>query len=288
MTYPKVSIIILNWNGLKNTIECLESLKKITYPNYEMIVVDNASEGNDADILEEKYKDYIRVIRNKENLGFAGGNNVAIRQVLKEGKSDYILLLNNDTIVEPNFLNELVKHYDELTGICAPLIFNYYNQNEIWSSGGKFDILKGTYSNSKKPIKGKQKETSFITGCCWLLKKEIFQKIGLLDERYFLYSEDVDFCYRLRKKGYKLKIIPSSVIFHKVSKGTSKKPFLMYYYFHRSKLIFIDKNYSGLKKFFYLNLNKIIRYLRIFEYSIKGDKELSRAIKIALKEYKNI
>jgi len=109
MQHPKVSIIILNWNGLKDTIECLESLKKITYPNYEVIVVDNDSKGNDADILEERYKNYIRVIRNKENLGFAGGNNVAIRQVLKEEKSDYILLLNNDTIVEPNFLEELIK-----------------------------------------------------------------------------------------------------------------------------------------------------------------------------------
>ena len=95
--YPKISIVILNWNGLKYTIECLESLKKSTYPNYEVIVVDNGSKGNDADILEEKYKGYIKLIRNKENLGFPGGSNIAIKQIIAQGESDYVLLLNNDT-----------------------------------------------------------------------------------------------------------------------------------------------------------------------------------------------
>jgi len=148
MQHPKVSIIILNWNGLKDTIECLESLKKITYPNYEVIVVDNDSKGNDADILEERYKNYIRVIRNKENLGFAGGNNVAIRQVLKEEKSDYILLLNNDTIVEPNFLEELIKIalQDEKIAIIGSVIADHY-------------IKKITFTNSKidKKLKAKAK-----------------------------------------------------------------------------------------------------------------------------------
>jgi len=282
----KVSIIILNWNGLKDTIKCLESLKKITYPNYEVIVVDNGSEGNDADILEEQYKDYIRVIRNKENLGFAGGNNVGIRKVLEEGKSEYILLLNNDTIVKENFLDELIKYYDYKTGICAPLILNFYNQNEIWSSGGKFNIFTGTYSNDTKRNKGAQKETDFISGCCWLVRIDVFKKVGLLDEKYFLYSEDVDFCYRLRQQGYKLKVILSSIIFHKVSESTKNKSSIRYYYFHRSKLIFINKNYNGFKHFFYLNVNRFIRYIRILEYSLKGKKEIARSIKKALKEYK--
>lgn len=285
---PKVSIIILNYNGWKDTIECLESLKKITYPNYEVLVVDNASKGNDIEILEDRYKDYIRLIQNKENLGFAGGNNVAIKEVLKEGKSQYILLLNNDTIVKENFLDELVKYYDDKTGICAPLILNFYHQNEIWCSGGKFNIFTGTYSNDTKKIKGPQKETNFISGCCWLTRNDIFQKVGLLDERYFLYSEDVDFCYRLRQQGYKLKIIPSSIIFHKVSESTKNESSIRYYYFHRSKLIFINKNYNGFKHFFYLNINRFIRYIRILEYSLKGKKDIAESIKRALKEYKYV
>jgi len=288
MNNPKVSIIILNWNGLKDTIECLESLKKITYPNYEVIIVDNGSEGNDADVLEEKYRDYIKLIRNKENLGFAGGNNVGIRKVLKEGKSKYILLLNNDTVAERDFLYELVKYYDESTGICAPLIFNFYKLNEIWSSGGEFNILKGIYSNSTREIKRNQRETSFISGCCWLVREEIFRKFGLLDEKYFLYSEDMDFCYHLKKASYKLKVIPSSVIFHKISRTVKKDSPLLFYYFHRSKLIFLRKNYKGFKKLFYLNLNIIIRYLRAFEYFVKRQKELSKSIKKALQDYKYV
>src|SRR3989344_2445038 len=95
MKNPKVSIIILNWNGWKDTIECIDSIKKISYPNYEIIVVDNASRGDDVNILKNKFWDFIRLIKNKENYGFAKGNNIAIKQVLKENKSDYVLLLNN-------------------------------------------------------------------------------------------------------------------------------------------------------------------------------------------------
>ena len=97
MNQPKVSIIILNWNGLKNTICCLQSLKKITYQNYEVVVVDNGSKNKQADVLEERFKNYIHLIRNEENLGFAGGNNIAIKKVIAERKSEYVLLLNNES-----------------------------------------------------------------------------------------------------------------------------------------------------------------------------------------------
>ena len=350
------AVIILNWNGWKDTIECLESVFRNTYPNYQVIVVDNGSnncsiekikawaEGKQEVLtpepshplyylshppvkkpipyiyytreeaeksgsfrLEEKaIKEWqeqrkssnkeldptsaypLIIIQTGENLGFAGGNNVGIRYTIKKDEYDYILLLNSDTAIKPNFLNELVEYYDDSTGICAPIIFKYYEPKEMWSSGGKLNIFTGTYSNIAIKVKEKQRETNFITGCCWLIKQEIFKKIGLLDDAFFLYSEDVDFCYRLKQAGYKLKIIPSSSIFHKISKTTGVDSPLMFYYFHRSKLMFIYKNYSGIKKFFYLNLNIAIRYLRIFEYFIKGKKSLSKSIKKALREYKNV
>lgn len=354
--WPKVGIIILNWNGWKDTIECLESVFRNNYPNYQVIVIDNGStdgsiekikawaegkqevltpevthplyhlshppvkkpipyiyytreeaeRGGNLKLEEEITKEWqgyrkennkelsptsiypLIFIQTGENLGFAGGNNVGIRYTVKKNEYDYILLLNNDTVVELNFLNELVEYYDDLTGICAPVIFKYYKLSEMWSSGGKFNIFTGSYTNITTKIKEKQRETNFITGCCWLIKQELFRKIGLLDNTYFLYSEDVDFCYRLRQSGYKLKIVPSSSIFHKISKAIGIDSPLMFYYFHKSKLMFIYKNYSGIKKYFYLNLNIVIRYLRIFEYFIKGKKSLSKSIKKSLQEYKNV
>jgi len=355
--WPKITIIILNWNGWEDTIECLESVFRNTYPNYQVIVVDNSStngsmekikawaEGKQKVLTPEPFHplyylshpivkkpiSYICYIRKKaerggditleekvtkewqerrktnskelnptspyplifiqtgENLGFSGGNNVGIRYTIKKDEyNNYILLLNNDTVIKPNFLNELVEYYNDSTGICAPIIFKYNDTNKIWSSGGKYNIFLGTYANIATLIKEKQRETNFITGCCWLVKQKLFKKIGLLDDAYFLYSEDVDFCYRLKQAGYKLKIIPSSSIFHKISKTTGVDSPLMFYYFHRSKLMFIYKNYSGIKKFFYLNLNIAIRYLRILEYFIKGKEPLSKSIIKALREYKDV
>jgi len=347
--WPKVAIIILNWNGWKDTIECLESVFRNTYPNYQGIVVDNGSTDGSIEKIKawaegkqevltpelnhslyhlshppiEKPIHYIYYsreevekgdnfkkgvelisdwnIKNKrisiqyplvliqidKNLGFGGGNNVGIEYyIFSKNDYDYILLLNNDTIVKPNFLNELIKYYNGETGICAPIIFKYYKPNEIWSSGGKYNIFLGTYSHIITEIKEKQRHTDFITGCCWLIKIEVLKKIGLLEDAYFLYSEDTDYCYRLKRAGYKLKIISSSVIFHKVNKTTSKNLPLMFYYLHRSKLMFIYKNYKGFKKYFYLMINIAIRYLRIFEYFTKGKKSISKSIRKALREYK--
>ena len=105
---PEVSIIILNWNGLEDTIECLESLKKITYPNYKLIIVDNGSEGNDVAVLRHRFGSYIHIIEKDKNYGFTEGNNIGMRYALK-GEARYILLLNNDTIVDPDFLSNLIK-----------------------------------------------------------------------------------------------------------------------------------------------------------------------------------
>ena len=121
---PKVSIIILNWNGLDDTIECLESLQKITYPNYEVIVVDNGSRGNDAQVLREKFGDYIELIQNDKNYGYTGGNNIGIRYALHNSSWDYFLVLNNDTVVESGFLTELVNIAESApsSGIAGPKI----------------------------------------------------------------------------------------------------------------------------------------------------------------------
>lgn len=270
MTSPKVAIIILNWNGLKDTIECLGSLKKITYPNYQIIVVDNGSKGNEADVLQEKYKNYIKVIRNKENLGFAGGNNVAIREVLKKGKSEHILLLNNDTVVEPNFLDELVKtaESDSKVGIVGGKILYYNDPNKIWYAGGKLDLIRGSGYHFQKESPKKEREVTFITGCLMLIKKEVLEKIGLLSEEYFLVAEDVDYSYRYSRAGFKLKVNNNAVIYHKISstlKGTGSP--IEVYYNTRNRVYFMTRKIRNpfyiLTFFIFFLLSRIIK---IFQF----------------------
>src|SRR4030042_2187559 len=136
---PKVSIIILNWNGLEDTIECLNSLKKITYPNYKVILVDNGSKGNDARVLREKFGDYIHLIENDRNYGYAKGVNIGIRYALANSASEYILLLNNDTVVAPDFLNQLVKlaESDSSVGIVGPKTYYYGSSSRLESIGAR-------------------------------------------------------------------------------------------------------------------------------------------------------
>lgn len=241
MAYPRVSIIILNWNGLKDTIECLDSLKEITYPNYEVIVVDNASIQNEAVLLQKKYGGYIRTVRTKKNLGFAGGNNVGIRQVLREENSKYVLLLNNDTVVKPNFLDELVKVGEQSgkIGMIGGKIY-YYQRDKIWYGGGRINVIALRAPHNTKEFSD-IRNTSFVTGCLMLIKIKVFKKIGLLSEDYFLTVEDWDFSYRVRRK-FSMKVTPYAVIYHKVSTSTGgEKSSFNTYYCHRNKWIFLNK-----------------------------------------------
>lgn len=235
----KVSIIILNYNGLKDTIECLKSLKKITYSNYEIIVVDNGSKGNDADILEEKYKNYIKVIKNKENLGFAEGNNVAIRKVIKEGKSDYILFLNNDTFVKSNFLNKLIncaERYPEAGSIQLKMILakfpQYIDSIGLELSKTGFGFNRGAYKDSK--LYNKEEE---IFGCCAgaalyktkALKDVIFDN-EIFDKDFFAYYEDFDLALRLQYAGWKSWYCPKAVVYHiRGATGGVRSKFTAYY-----------------------------------------------------------
>jgi len=236
---PKVSIIILNWNGLKDTIKCLESLKKITYPNYEVLVVDNGSKENDADILEEKYKAYIKLIKNKENLGFAEGNNVAIREILKEGNSEYILTLNNDTVVEPNFLDELIgcaKRHSNAGSIQPKMILKEF-PNYIDSVG--LELSKTTYGFNQggyQPLNLFLNEEE-ILGCCagaCLYKAEALKDVKINDEifdkDFFAYYEDFDVALRLQWAGWKAWYCSKAIVYHqRGATGGVRSKFTAYY-----------------------------------------------------------
>ncbi|OGZ34463.1 MAG: hypothetical protein A2Y98_04010 [Candidatus Portnoybacteria bacterium RBG_19FT_COMBO_36_7] len=241
---PKVYIIILNWNGCNDTIECIESLKSVTYPNFSVVVVDNASSDNSIDVIPRKYRD-IAFIEVKKNMGFAGGNNIGIKYALEHG-ADYILLLNNDTTVEPNFLSELVNvaQANKKIGILGPKIYFYSEPAKIWFGGGRLNLIKtkGTHIDylkidNKEQPPGKPRETRYITGCCLLIKKDTVSKIGMISEDYFLYYEDADWCVRAKKAGWKIIFVPSSVIYHKQSRSTDEYSFPYIYYHSRNGLI---------------------------------------------------
>jgi len=218
----RVSIIVLNWNGVRDTVECLESLKKITYPNYEVIVVDNGSTGDDADVLEERFGDYIHLIRNDENYGYAGGNNTGMRYALENSAPEYVLLLNNDTTVAPCFLERMVEVAggDDGTGIVGPKVYYHAFPDRIWGAGGRVSMRTGRtfHIGMKETDRGQYdagREVDYIPGCCLLVKAEVIKKVGLLDESYFCYWEETDYCFRAREAGYRSVYVPEAKIWHK-------------------------------------------------------------------------
>ncbi|MCK5491011.1 MAG: glycosyltransferase family 2 protein [Candidatus Pacebacteria bacterium] len=253
----KVHIILLNWNNEEDTIECIESLKKINYNNYKIIVVDNGSEKESILKIEKQYFD-LCIIKNENNLGFAGGNNIGIKYAINNN-ADYVLLINNDTIVDENFLTELVEvgETDEKNGLLGSKIYFHSEKNLIWSAGGKVNWLKnkGTHIGLDEIDDGQYdeiKEVDYLTGCCLLIKREVIEKIGVLEEDYFLYYEDTDFSLRAQNVGYKCIYVPASKIYHKISRSTKPGSASYIYYHVRNGLVMAKRTGSS--------LNKIILY----------------------------
>jgi len=224
--YPKVSIVVLNWNGLEDTLECLGSLKRIDYPNYDVIVLDNGSEGDDAKSIEERFRNFVYLVRCEKNHGFAQGNNIAVQEALIRTDPDYILLLNNDVVVDSKFLTELVNvaESDPQIGIVGPKIYMYgssildsagslYTNIGSCRSRGHLEKDKGRYTLEEVPM---------ITACCMLFRREILDKTYLFDPFFFLYYEEFDFNIRVRRLGYRIYYTHRSVVYHKFSRSTKK------------------------------------------------------------------
>ena len=213
----KVAIIVLNWNTYELTKKCLKSLSRVSYENFQIILVDNASRDESGSKLNREFKPK-KYFSNSKNLGFTGGNNIALENLDKS--FDYVLLLNSDTEVEANFLQPLVTRMasEPNTGAIQPVIFNYKNSKTIWNAGGSFNRFLGT---SDTIGKGKQfdslvkeKFTEWISGCCILIRREALEKVGLLDDRFFAYYEDVDWSLRMKESGFDLGVEYKSIIFH--------------------------------------------------------------------------
>ena len=286
---PSVSIVLLNYNGYNDTIECIKSLKNITYNNYKIVIVDNNSTDNSEIEIKKfiKNDDNIQFIQSYKNLGFSGGNNIGIRYAL-ENNADYICLLNNDTIVETNFLSELVNSMekDNKIGVAAGKIMYFEDKDIIWSAGGFISEIKSLGEHYGIDIKDSKQfddtiEVSFLTGCLQLIRKEVFEEIGMYDDIYFLYMEDLDFCKRVTRKGYKLMYIPQSKIYHKVSAsiGGFESP-LQLYYVTRNRILFNKKNQNNFIKSILFYAFMIIKMLiepfrkkENYKYMLEGIKD---------------
>ncbi|MFA5993514.1 MAG: glycosyltransferase family 2 protein [Parcubacteria group bacterium] len=256
LNQPKVFIVVLNYNGKEVIKKCLTSLFKLDYPNFEVVVVDNDSTDGSLELAKGCFS-RANFIKNAKNLGYATGNNVGIRFAL-ERMADYVLLLNNDTEVENDFLNKLVEvaESEEKIGLLSPVIFDGKTK-EVWFAGGEI-LWNRMSSQHKKQVPAQDYyESEFITGCSMLVRASVFREIGLLDEDYFLYWEDADFSLRAKKQGFKNVVVSSSWIYHFEASEKNKKNKI--YWLVLSGLIFFKKNTSWHKKYWietYLTMRK--------------------------------
>lgn len=292
-----LAVILVNYNNSDDTIDCVNSLKNSTYNNFIVIVVDNGSNSKDKEYLSrEAEKSNFVLISSDKNLGFSGGNNLGIKYAL-EHNADFLLLLNNDTVVKEDFLKNIVASYSALSQngkekvIVSPKINYFYDKNKIWYCGGTWNPFLGRIThigiNEQDSARfSKNKEVSFETGCCMLIPAEAIKQVGLMDEEYFLYCEDTDYCLRLRKTGYHLWVVPSAVIYHKVSASTKKdqshSPSAIYtYYAVRNKQYLIDRYVSD-------PLKPIARFYSRLEISwkIKKREYDPTVVEKALADYK--
>lgn len=254
--FPNIFILVLNWNGYKDTIECVESLQRLAYPNYEIVLIDNGSTDGSQNILKDRFKE-LTLIENEENLGFADGNNVGIKHALRHN-ADYIFLLNNDATIAPDALSYLVDFAEENTeiGLVGPKILFYNDPDKIWFAGGIVDLMTGvTHRGYGQRDDGKfdeLAEVDYITGCALLIKSEVIRKIGLMSSEYYLLFEESDWCLRAKEAGYQLYYVPQARVLHKCSAsfggsrslGIERAPSWIYYY-SRNNFLLIKRHLHG-------------------------------------------
>lgn len=250
---PLVCIVVINWNGLDDTRECLNSLQKVTYPAMKVMVVDNGSENAEAAAIRQEFGGFAEVIESPENLGFAGGANIGIKRAL-EGECDYVLLLNNDTIVYPTFLSELVEGAQSMqpgvAAVCPTTLF-YDRRDTIYSTGGRYSLWRGSarqigrekrYTNPDRAIS----ERGYADGVCMLIPREAIELVGLFDEEYFNYWEETDWCARARESGLRCYHVPRALVWHKAARSQDPDPRFQFLY-RRNALLFVRKRGNALQ-----------------------------------------
>lgn len=273
----RLGIVIVNWNNKDVILDCLQSVRNAGYIS-NVIVVDNASSDDSIGEIKQKYPG-INIIQNSENLGYAGGNNRGIKYLL-DREAKYIFILNPDTEIKKDTIEKLIEVFlqDKKTGIAGPKIFD--KEGKIWSCGGKID--KKRFSGGLIGLGEKDhgqydqiREINYIPGTAMMVKKEVFEKVGLFEEKYFIYYEDTELSLRAKKAGFKIVFVPKAVIHHQESTSFGKKSGAHNYYMARNHLLFVERNAPVAIK-----LQELIRLLKtIWEHAKKKKKYAILGIK---------
>lgn len=248
MSVPRTVIVVLNWNGRQDTLACLESLRAIEPGPHEILVVDNGSEDGSEEAIRSAYPE-LPFLQTGSNLGFAGGNNAGIAWALKRG-ADHVLLLNNDTLVEPDFLRHMLARAqaDPQVGVVGASIAYADHPQRLWAyGGGRFDVSSGWVRHVQRPLPDAQLKTQgnrhfYVTGCTMMLRRELLEQVGSLDTSYFHFCEDVDLCVRAQAAGWKVVVAGDARLLHKVSATTRVSSPLFLYYNLRSRLSLVRRH----------------------------------------------
>lgn len=243
MVEPLVAILLLNYRNWQDTVACVESIQRIIYNNYSILIVDNGSPNKSVSEMCSRLKD-IQIVETGRNLGFTGGVNFAIRHALAL-KPKYILNLNPDTVVEPQFLSCLVGALEENSeaAIACGTIYHLSDKSSIWYAGGKLIPWRGLAVHFKSLRFSKPYAVSFVTGCMTLLRVDALATIGLQDERFFMYLDDIEYSARVQRHGFQLLYVPHAVIYHRQEQN-EESAFKLYYSV-RNRLLLIDSAFSS-------------------------------------------
>lgn len=287
---PKVAVVLVNWNGKDDTLECLASLAKIEYSNKEIIVVDNGSRDDSVAVIHAAFP-HVTLLETGKNLGFTGGNNVGIERALSHN-ADYIFLLNNDTTIEPQALQELiaVASREKQFGLLTPVVYYYDDPDDVWFAGARLDLSRGeaVHDNSHPPQRTDDvRELPWASGCTMLFPAQVLRRLKGFDDRFFLNWEDVDLSLRVRRAGFKIGMVPSARVFHKVGKafghavGTGAS-----YYALRNNLLLVRLHGGRMRRRAALAI--AVRQCRVvLEHLLRREKNTWYVVKVMLRAWKD-
>jgi GT2 family glycosyltransferase len=274
---PLVAVLVLNWNRCDDTIACLESVAKLTYPRFTTVVIDNGSTDGSPCVLRDRFP-HVEVIETGQNLGYAGGNNVGISWALRRG-ADYVLILNNDTIVTPEALTELMRvaGRDAAIGIAGPkvlceperhLLYSCGESQSLWFNRRRIATGQPDQETGKEP-----RDVDYVVGCALLVSREFIARVGMLDEVFFAYYDEVDWCFRGRRLGYRVVCVPSAVVYHK-GEGSSGKGLnpITAYYRTRNWVYFVRKHASAYHWLVFAPVFAAVFFSRLAAGLIRADR----------------
>lgn len=245
----KVCAIILCYNGVELTLECVRSLRAQSYPNLEILVIDNGSADHTAEIIQKQYPD-IFVLNTGKNLGYVAGNNLGI-QIAVEKSADYLILVNNDTRLHPDCITNLVNSLanDSSIGVIGPMVYTWEDSPKISSAGG---LINWKYADAINIGAGEDdfgqfpaRSVDFINGCGIMVTRQAIESAGGLDPKFFMYWEETDWCQRIKKNGFKIQFEPSAVMWHKAPIHWGELSATTIYYMTRNRFLFFYRHAPG-------------------------------------------